>query len=194
LNLKDYKEWNKYCNGEMPHLPPKPAEIRRTPGQVKEYKGKWKGYGDWLGTGVLGCRNRPKVSFDEARQFAQSLKLETRQEWFDYCKGKLDRPLPDKPVDVPAHPVGAYKNTGWTNWKDFLGYEKRRAAKTNFLPFEQARVFVHKLKLQSSVQWQLYIKEELKDTAGVLPKNIPRAPHQTYKGKGWVKWSDWLGK
>ena len=26
------------------------------------------------------------------------------------------------------------------------------------------------------------------------PPNIPSAPDQTYKDKGWINWPDWLGK
>ena len=60
------------------------------------------------------------LPFVEARQFAMSLNLKTRQEWRSYVKGEMPHMSP-KPANVPAHPDGIYKVKGWQGWKFWLG-------------------------------------------------------------------------
>ena len=42
--------------------------------------------------------------------------------------------------------------------------------------------------IESQDQWFKYAKTEAK------PRSIPANPSQTYMGKGWTDWYDWLGK
>ena len=56
-----------------------------------------------------------------------------------------------------------------------------------FLPFEDARKFVHSLNLKSQNEWEKYRKSTNK------PHNIPTNPNNTYKNKGWLSMGDWLG-
>jgi len=53
--------------------------------------------------------------------------------------------------------------------------------------FEEARDFVHKLKLKSGEEWKNYCK------SGQKPEDIPAYPNQTYKQVGWKGMGDWLG-
>jgi hypothetical protein len=76
----------------------------------------------------------------------------------------------------------AYKNKGWIGWVDFLGYEV-----VEFLPFENARQFVHSLGLKSRAEWRKWCE------SGKRPKNIPSHPYEAYKNKGWIGWVDFLG-
>ena len=47
LGLKNQKDWQDYCAGKRPDLPPKPNEIPSNPS--KKYKDSdWKNYKDWL--------------------------------------------------------------------------------------------------------------------------------------------------
>ena len=55
------------------------------------------------------------------------------------------------------------------------------------VPFAAAREFVWKLKLRSRREWRAWCK------AGNRPNNIPAAPRHTYRNKGWISTSDWLG-
>ena len=55
------------------------------------------------------------------------------------------------------------------------------------LPFEEAHVFVRKLSLKNTREWQAY------NASGKRPANIPGTPHEVYAGKGWTNWGDWLG-
>jgi hypothetical protein len=57
---------------------------------------------------------------------------------------------------------------------------------SKFLPFDEAKSFVHELKIKSSREWLVYCK------SGNKPKNIPSTPDRLYKGKGWVSWGDWF--
>ena len=54
------------------------------------------------------------------------------------------------------------------------------------LSYEDAKQYVHKLKLKSSKDWIEYCK------SGNKPKDIPHSPYRTYK-TSWKSWSDWLG-
>ena len=70
-----------------------------------------------------------------------------------------------------------------------MGYTPRY----EFLPFEEAREFVHGLKLKSLREWQAYCHGDLKDTKGLRPPDIPSHPDMVYKGKGWKGYPDFLG-
>lgn len=55
-----------------------------------------------------------------------------------------------------------------------------------FLSFDEAREYVHKLGFNSSQEWNKYC------SSGKKPHNIPRAVWRTYR-KQWKGWGDWLG-
>jgi len=78
----------------------------------------------------------------------------------------------------------------------FLGFlQKRNGLWENvppeilpgFLPFEQAKLYVHRLGFERTAQWQEWKQQ------GKRPSFIPSNPDKTYSGKGWVDWHDWLG-
>src|SRR5215207_10104275 len=58
----------------------------------------------------------------------------------------------------------------------------------NFLPYEEAKERIQSLNLRSYREYSKLSKQ------GKLPERIPSAPHDVYKGKGWIDWSDFLGK
>ena len=61
-------------------------------------------------------------------------------------------------------------------------------ARINFLPYEEAKERIQSLNLRSFREYCKLSKQ------GKLPERIPSAPHDVYKGKGWIDWSDFLGK
>ena len=65
-------------------------------------------------------RRRNFKSFQDALEFARSLKLKSRKEWRQWIKGEMPH-VPAKPDDVPAHPDGVYKINGWQGWRHWLG-------------------------------------------------------------------------
>jgi hypothetical protein len=56
-----------------------------------------------------------------------------------------------------------------------------------FLPFPQAKLFIHRLGFDRKEQWNQWKKD------GNRPSFIPSSPERTYKDKGWVDWHDWIG-
>jgi hypothetical protein len=109
LGLKSLAEWGKYSKSGK-----KPSDIPTSPS--RPYKEHWKGMGDWLGTGTLSPKDRRYREFEEARIFARSLGLKSKEDWLNYCKsGK-------KPLDISQKPYRTYKGD-WIWWGDWLGYE-----------------------------------------------------------------------
>ena len=171
LNIKRDDGWRKYCSSGN-----KPKDIPSYPNKVYKDTG-WIGMGDWLGTGRISNRDRTFKSFEEAREFVHELGLKSGNEWKDYINSG------DIPRDIPRNPDSFYAEYGWNGLFDWLGQEK-----LSWLPFEEAREYVHKLELKSQRKWFEYCK------SGEKPKDIPSAANSIYKDKGWKGWPDFLGK
>ena len=67
-----------------------------------------------------------------------------------------------------------------------------RLAKLSWRSFEDARAFVHQLKLKSGAEWRAFCKGQL-PRKGRLPADIPTNPNIIYATKGWAGMGDWLG-
>ena len=67
-----------------------------------------------------------------------------------------------------------------TGYRDWLGLPAE--ARPQFLPFEEARAFVHSLGLQSRDEWRDWYKQDKR------PANIPPCPDKIYSKTG-----EWLG-
>ena len=190
LKLSNNSEWRKFCKDELPGKGNLPEDIPANPDRVYKNQG-WSGFSDWLGTGFVATDSREYKPFNEAREFARSLGLTSGAEWVKYCKGEL----PEKgslPEDIPASPRQTYIKQGWKGLGDFLGTGNVAPRLREYRPFAEAREFVRKLDLKSHTEWKKYCKGELAEK-GTLPKDIPAAVNQTYKGKGWKGWGDFLG-
>ncbi len=175
LNLKNDSDWLGYVDsGNLPD------NIPKTPKLVFRDKG-WIGLGDWLGTGVIQSQRREYLSFEDARTYARLLQLNQIQDWEKHCKSGL------KPANIPASPRSVYGQQGWAGMSDWLGIKPFTKGKIDYLPFEQAREFVHKQRIKKIPAWRDWCKSEKK------PENIPGFPDTTYKNKGWIGWRDWLG-
>lgn len=175
LNLKNRKEWKIYCKSEK-----KPDSIPANPDQAYKTEG-WISMGDWLGSGYIANRNRKYLSFNQARSFVQSLNLKSEKEWRIYCKSG------NKPNTIPSTPAKTYKNHGWVSMGDWLGNGNIATQTQKFLPFDQARRYVHNLKLNNWNEWLAYAKSKAR------PNNIPSNPNKAYKNGGWLSCYDWLG-
>ena len=115
-------------------------------------------------------------SFEDAKEFVQKLGLKSYTEWEEYRKSG------NKPDNIPSDPGRTYKNI-FKGYSDFLGTGRTR----NFRSFEDARKFVHLLKIKGGKQWREYCE------SGNKPKDIPSSPYHVYKNKGWISYGDWLG-
>jgi len=175
LKLKRQKEWIEYCRSDK-----KPADIPSTPEKTYKNKG-WNGLGDWLGTYTVATQNKKFRAFEEARNYVRNLGIKGQKEWGKYvASGK-------KPDDIPSNANTVYKNKGWISFGDWLGTGYIASGKRQYRPFEEARSFVHTLRLKNTDEWSKYCKLDNK------PDNIPAAPWSTYKNKGWIGSGDWLG-
>ncbi len=123
----------------------------------------------------------PWRSFLEARDFAHSLSLKSKNDWIKYYTGS------QRPIDIPSVPDRVYKYKGWQGWGDWLGTGNKHPGTNNFLSFEDARKYVHVLGLRNGKDWVNYASSSSK------PDFIPATPAQVYKNKGWKSWGDWLG-
>ena len=129
--------------------------------------------------------------FEEARAFAHSLNLKSENDWRRFCKGEL----PDKgfrPNDIPFKPERTYSSNGWNGFGDWLGTGNIAPRLREFLPFDEARKFVHSIGLNSLAEWNQFYRGNI-PTKGILPSNIPSNPKRTYENQGWRGIGDWLG-
>lgn len=175
LGIENQREWQAYSKSGH-----RPADIPVNPDRVYAHSG-WDGYGDWLGTMVLGRGDQVFRPFIEAQAFVHTLGLKNAGDWYDYCgSGK-------KPEDIPAAARVVYKESGWTTFGDWLGTNRVADRDKTFLPFELARAFARSLELRTTREWQDYSK------SGKRPNDIPGNPNKIYKGAGWAGIKDWLG-
>jgi hypothetical protein len=162
LGMKNMKEWQAYAKSGN-----KPNDIPSSP--LSLYKNKFKGFGDWLGTGTVAPKDKVYRPFKEAREFVRALEVKGDQDWRRYCKSG------NKPDDIPANPNIVYKNNGYVDLGNFLGTGTIATQKIQYRPFKEAREFVRALKLKGMKEWQEYCK------SGNKPDDIPAAPWNTYK-------------
>lgn len=107
LGIKNLKEWQAFSKAGL-----LPKNIPSHPDQF--YKGQFKGWGDWLGTGRISNRNREYLSFKESREWARSSDINSKAAWYARSKAGL------LPVNIPGDPREVYKDQ-WNGWGDFLG-------------------------------------------------------------------------
>ena len=143
----------------------------------------WQGWADWLGCSYRSSK-KPFVPYEDARAFVHPLRFPTK-EAFDRWIASSERA-----AQIPACPHLTYKNSGWRDWQDFLGYggRKRGHGQNQFLPFQEARAWAHAQRFTTSIEWHRVRAQ------GLLPHNIPTAPDLAYQKSGWVNWQDWLGQ
>ena len=190
LELKNEKEWRSFLKGQLPQKGIRPPDIPTNPNKAYAKNG-WKGMGDWLGTGTIAPRDIVYKPFEEARAFVHSLELKSADEWNRFCKGQLPK-KGMRPSDIPATPNRIYAKSGWKGMGDWLGTGTIANSQKKFRPFDEARAFVHSLKLKNQDEWSKFCRGQL-PTKGKKPDNIPSVPEKTYATKGWKGLGDWLG-
>ncbi len=190
LGLKSYADWKKYCSAKSNGVRVLPQDIPTHPDRAYAGAG-WKGLEDWIGIELSVRKSLGFLPFSEARSYVHGLKLKSRDEWRLYCKGLL-RGFDKMNVQIPSDPGRLYKHAGWRGMGDWLGSGNVAPRDRVFMPYQEALIFVHSLKLKNSKQWQAYAKGAIPGLP-VRPSNLPSCPARTYKGLGWVSWGAWLG-
>jgi superfamily II DNA or RNA helicase len=180
LGLKSQKDWYKYVKGGFIGKPSLPKDIPANPVRTYRHNG-WKGLGHWLGSFNKATYEREYMPFSRARLFVRSLSLKRRSEWREFCANRLKR---KKPKNIPSNPNLVYSD--WKGMGDWLGTGNISNNQKMFLKFREARNVARKLKLRSMSEWKKYILS----TKAI---NLPSAPDNVYKKKGWNGWPNFLG-
>jgi superfamily II DNA or RNA helicase len=175
LDLKNKDKWSSWAKSDA-----KPDNIPASPRSIYAGEG-WAGFGDWLGTGTIASFNRTYLPFEEARAIVRRVGLRNQAEWLVWTKSDK------RPANIPAAPDRTYKNKGWLSIGDWLGTGVIAARNRVYLPFEEARAFVHALSLKNQAEWIAWAKTDAR------PHDIPANPAGVYKNAGWSGLGDWLG-
>lgn len=119
------------------------------------------------------------LSFEEAWDFARSLKFKKQKEWRNWAKTNA------RPKNIPAYPDERYANEGWISWPDFLGYDRVANQNRKYRPFKEAREYARSLGFTKG-KWEEWAKTNAR------PNDIPSSAWKTY-AKEWKGWGDFLG-
>jgi superfamily II DNA or RNA helicase len=185
LGLKNSDEWRKYCLGKIPSKGLIPTDIPTNPHRNYATSG-WIGMGDWIGTNAVATFLKEYLPFKKARAFARRLRLKNANEWRQKCKA------PSFPEEIPKVPYLVYANQGWVDFGDWLGTGYIASVRRKYRPFKSARSFARSLSLKNREEWNLFCKGKMR-AKGLLPRDVPACPEQTYKNHGWIGVGDWLG-
>lgn len=89
----------------------------------------------------------------------------------------------NRPVGVPSRPHKVYAGCGWGNWGKFLGTGRAKGwKKKDFVSYEECARVVRAAGIKTQRQFQSWER----------PAGIPSQPSQTYKGRGWKNWPEFL--
>jgi predicted helicase len=179
LGLKSNREWRRYSKNDLTlNIPTKPDLT---------YLNHWNGWGDWLGYVDNSTQYKNYPTYEQAREYIKFYKIRTFDDWREFAKSS------EFPAGhIPKTPQYYYRNKGWVSWGDFLETGNIANYKVEYMTFFEAKDFVQKLQLKSSVEYRMYCLGKFK-TLPQKPINLPVAVGEVYKGKGWKGFQDFLG-
>ena len=120
------------------------------------------------------------VDYEEASNITQSVPIQTSTEF-----RKLKKQKDPRLKQVPTNPHTYYKNTGWTNWHDFLG---TKPSSSKFADYKEASNIVQNLSIKKMSEFR-----KLKEQKDPRLIKLPEFPSTYYKGKGWINEYDFFG-
>jgi hypothetical protein len=180
LNLNSRKQWAALTRDRtVTNQKRLPDDIPSEPSNV--YK-EWIGWWDWLGTTNRRGRWLP---FAKARTLGRKLGLTSEAQFIRWRRGLLKHQVRCL-IDMPMHPDRVYSD--FVSWPDFLDFTP-----VTWLPFDQAREFVRKQKLQSQLEYREWSTGRL-SRRGLSPKpnSIPTNPATFYSDQ-WQGFNDFIG-
>lgn len=150
-----------------------PSEIPTRPDMF--YKNEWESWQDFLSLGkelVTSDFVSNPISYKELKAALRRLGITQRENYFQaITEGRL-------PSFTPENPELVYGGE-WEGWQAFLAEDLK------YVSFKEAKRFVERLKLKSSIEWRLYCRE------GKRPAFIPALPDREYEE--FTTWTDFLG-
>lgn len=99
----------------------RPTKIPKNP--ARAYKKEWIGWADFIGHyNPFPMVRKGFRSFSDCRAYAHSLKLTSREKWYEVTRSE------EFPADIPVRPDIIFRNNKgraveWISWRDFLGYK-----------------------------------------------------------------------
>ena len=167
--IKNYDQWVEFRNKN--NIQNIPFKLERT------YSSDWKGTKHFFSTEI--------PTYDEAKEIIQKYKLKSSREYFKFFKDN------NESLNLPSVPYRYYKNTGWTDWQDFLGYEevKRTAARKTYASFSEAKKIIKDMGFQTSSEYL----NKVRDSDFREKNKLSTHPERVYKSV-WKGWDDFLGK
>lgn len=170
-NIETPTQFRKWCeNGKRPEFIPSVPQ--------KVYKSERFSWGEFLSSAYLTKKEKESnyLSFENARSFIRSQGIKNQKEYQAFIKSS------NFPKNIPKNP-SFYEE--YVDLGDWIGTNRKGNINREWLPFVEAREFVHKLKLKSQTNWVKYAKSDKR------PRNIPSNPRQVYEE--YTTSSDWLG-
>jgi len=147
------------------------------------YKDKgWEGWPVFLNNNYK--RKSDLLTFHKARKLVHKLKLNSSREYLNLQKS-------NKYIwNLPNYPNESYANSGWKNWKDFIGpsFHKKRINVKEFVKFDDFKKLVNELEIDTAEKYRKYTRSKN------FNKKFPKAPDQTYKNDGWTSWLELFNK
>ena len=174
LNIKTTLNWRLLSKYKK-----MPNELPKRPDEYYKYSG-WVSWSDWLGTEIVSNKNKIFLQYEDAKNFVKKLNLGSNLEWTIYCNSG------EKPNNIPSAPNIEYKNIGWINWQDWLGYDKNRKRKNNkvnYFTYDQSKSYLKDKNLKTYRDWVKFCKND-------KPNEIPSNPWIFYKE--WKNIKDFL--
>ncbi len=172
-NVKSQTEYYKFwkVNGKKFNLPYHPS---------RNYKEKWKNWGQFLGTGRLKSGLIKYATYKQSSNYGKSMGFLYSKHWTEhYQSGKM-------PIQYPGTPAFIYKKE-WKGWGHFLQTGEVATYKLTFWDFKKSKKFVANLKLKNQAEWFEYVK------SGKKPKMLHSNPQRKFKNNEWKSWGDFLG-
>ena len=150
--IKTHKQFQKWKQAGK-----RPEHFPSTPEQT--YKDKWKGWGDFLGTGNISTgRKKEWMSFDQAQALMQSQGIKTSTEFIEWKQaGK-------RPENFPSNPERTYKKE-WVSWSDFLGIENISTENSEQTSLEEITASLQRQEISTHIK----------------PENVSNSPDKSYK-------------
>jgi len=165
LKIPNYKEWLKHVKvSKIPPGIPKNPQITYGKDYVSD--------SDFLGT-----TQKNYLPYYQAKYFIRTLQLKSFHEYKNWYSKH-------RPKNLPSCPDYVYNE--WESWGEFLGSGQIHTHSRVWRPYQEAKKFVHPLKLIDRDDWFKWCSR------GQRPKDIPIKPEEVYEE--WESWGAWLGR